>query len=81
VALGVLTHIAGDALTKAGVPLPVLWLLRRTRIAFSPMRTGTVFEKAVLVPAFLVATVVLIWINTDIRHTFDPIVDRFVSAG
>jgi membrane-bound metal-dependent hydrolase YbcI (DUF457 family) len=81
VALGVLTHIAGDALTTAGVPLPVLWLLRRTRIAFSPMRTGTVFEKAVLVPLFLAATVAFIWINTDFRDTFDPIVDRFVSSG
>ena len=54
---------------------------RRTRIAFSPMRTGTVFEKAVLVPLFLAATVAFIWINTDIRDTFDPIVDRFVSSG
>ena len=81
VALGVLTHIAGDALTTAGIPLPVLWLLRRTRVAFSPMRTGTVIEKAVLVPLFLIATVAFIWINTDIRDTFDPIVDRFVSAG
>ena len=81
VALGVLTHIAGDALTTAGIPLPVLWLLRRTRLAFSPMRTGTVIEKAVLVPLFLVATVGFIWVNTDVRDAFDPIVDRFVSSG
>ena len=81
VALGVLTHIAGDALTTAGIPLPVLWLLRRTRLAFSPMRTGTVVEKAVLVPLFLVATLGFIWVNTDVRDAFDPIVDRFVSAG
>jgi hypothetical protein len=81
VALGVLTHIAGDALTTAGVPLPVLWLLRRTRLAFSPMRTGTVVETAVLVPLFLAATLAFIWLNTDIRETFDPIVDRFVSSG
>jgi hypothetical protein len=45
------------------------------------MRTGTVIEKAVLVPLFMVATVAFIWVNTDIRNAFDPIVDRFVSSG
>ena len=29
VALGCLTHIAGDALTTAGVPVPLLWIVKR----------------------------------------------------
>jgi hypothetical protein len=40
-----------------------------------------VIEKAVLVPLFLIATVGFIWVNTDVRDAFDPIVDRFVSSG
>ena len=75
-----LTHIAGDA-HPAGIPVPVLWLLRWTRLAFSPMHTGTIIEKAVLVPLFVVATVGFIWANTGVRDAFDPIVDRFVSSG
>ncbi|TKJ29289.1 metal-dependent hydrolase [Blastococcus sp. CCUG 61487] len=81
VALGVLTHIAGDALTTAGVPVPVLWVFRRTRLAFSPLRTGAVFERVVLVPAFLVAIAVFLWANTDISEAFDPLVQRLLALG
>ena len=81
VALGVLTHIAGDALTTAGDPAAGALAAPADRLAFSPMRTGTIIEKAVLVPLFLVATVGFIYLNTDVRDTFDPIVDRFVSSG
>jgi LexA-binding, inner membrane-associated putative hydrolase len=81
VALGVLTHIAGDALTNAGIPLPVLWLLRRTRLKFSPMRTGTVLETAVLVPAFIVAIAVCVYLNTEAHTALDPIVERILSLG
>lgn len=81
VAAGVLTHIVGDAITTAGVPAPLLWLVNRGRLVFFPIRTGATLEKSVLVPLFLVATVGFIWVNTDLRQAFDPIVDRFVSSG
>ena len=73
VALGVLTHIAGDALTTQGVPVPVLWLLRRSRLALTPLRTGTTLEKVVLVPAFVAVTVWCVYLNTDVRGTVEPL--------
>jgi membrane-bound metal-dependent hydrolase YbcI (DUF457 family) len=65
VALGVLVHVAGDFLTCGGVPVPLVWLARpRATVAFSPMETGGFTEKVVLVPLFVVATLVLLWLNT-----------------
>ncbi|MFW3171094.1 metal-dependent hydrolase [Geodermatophilus sp. CPCC 206100] len=72
VALGVLTHIAGDAITKQGVPVPLIWLVRRCRLALTPLRTGATLEKAVLAPAFVVATLWYVYLNTDLRTTVDP---------
>jgi membrane-bound metal-dependent hydrolase YbcI (DUF457 family) len=73
VALGVLTHIAGDALTTQGVPVPVLWLLRRSRLKLTPLRTGASLEKVVLVPAFVVVTLYCVYLNTDVRAAVDPL--------
>ncbi len=65
VGLGVAVHVAGDFLTCGGVPVPLVWLVRpRATVAFSPMQTGGFTEKVVLVPSFVVATVVLLWLNT-----------------
>jgi membrane-bound metal-dependent hydrolase YbcI (DUF457 family) len=76
VVLGVLTHIAGDALTKEGVPVPVFWLVRRSRIAPVHLHTGALVERAVLVPLFVVATVVFLVANTDARSLVDPLLAR-----
>ncbi|WP_299952146.1 metal-dependent hydrolase [uncultured Modestobacter sp.] len=73
IAAGVLTHIAGDWLTREGVPVPVFWLVRRSRLAPVHLRTGAVVEKAVLVPLFAVATVVLLYRNTGARDLVDPL--------
>jgi membrane-bound metal-dependent hydrolase YbcI (DUF457 family) len=81
VALGVLTHIAGDALTTQGVPVPVLWLLRRTRLALSPLRTGTALEKVVLVPAFVLVTIYCVYLNTDVRTAVDPLLADLRDLG
>ncbi|TYP90005.1 metal-dependent hydrolase [Blastococcus xanthinilyticus] len=81
VAAGVLTHILGDALTTAGVPVPLLWLVKRKRIALSPIRTGATIEKVALVPLFVVATVAFAYLNTDLRTAVDPLVDRLLSSG
>jgi hypothetical protein len=76
VVLGVLTHIAGDGLTKEGVPVPVFWLVRRSRIAPVHLRTGAVVERVVLVPLFVVATVVFLCVNTGAGDLVDPLVAR-----
>jgi hypothetical protein len=81
VAVGVLTHIAGDFLTREGIPVPVFWLIRRSRLAPIHLRTGALVEKAVLVPAFLVATAVFIYANTAAGAALDPIVQRLLSLG
>jgi membrane-bound metal-dependent hydrolase YbcI (DUF457 family) len=81
VVLGCLVHIAGDALTTQGVPVPVLWLLRRSRLALTPLRTGTTLEKVVLVPAFGLATLYCVYLNTDLRAAVDPLLADLPGLG
>ncbi|MGY1711007.1 metal-dependent hydrolase [Geodermatophilus sp. SYSU D00758] len=81
VALGVLTHIAGDALTTQGVPVPLVWLVKRCRLALTPLRTGTTLEKAVLAPAFVLATVWLVYANTGLQDVVAPWVQELRSLG
>ena len=81
VAAGVLTHVLGDAITTAGVPVPILWLVRRKRLALLPLRTGAGVERVALTPFFLAATVVLVYTNTGLHLAVDPFVDRLLSAG
>jgi membrane-bound metal-dependent hydrolase YbcI (DUF457 family) len=81
VALGVLTHIAGDAITTAGIPVPLLWVFHRCRLKLLPIRTGATVEKMVLVPLLLVATVVLVYLNTSAHTAVDPLVHQFLSLG
>lgn len=81
VAAGVLVHIAGDAITTAGVPVPLLWLATRSRLKLLPIRTGATIEKVVLVPLFLVATLVFVYRNTEAHDRLDPLVERLLSLG
>ena len=81
VALGCLTHIAGDAVTTAGIPVPLVWVFRRTRLKLLPIRTGAAVERVVLVPLFLVATVACVYVNTEAHSTLDPLVARLLSLG
>jgi membrane-bound metal-dependent hydrolase YbcI (DUF457 family) len=73
VAAGVLTHVAGDALTKEGVPVPLFWLLRRSRIAPVHLRTGATVEKLVLAPLFVLATVAFLYANTGAHELVEPL--------
>ncbi|RFU19069.1 metal-dependent hydrolase [Geodermatophilus marinus] len=81
VALGVLTHIAGDAITTQGVPVPVVWLVKRCRLALTPLKTGTTLEKAVLAPAFVLATVWFVYANTGLQDAVAPWVQELRSLG
>ncbi len=80
-AAGELTHIVGDAITTAGVPTPLLWLVHRGRLVLFPIRTGATVEKAVLVPLFLVAIVASVYVNTAAGDTVDPLVSAILSLG
>jgi membrane-bound metal-dependent hydrolase YbcI (DUF457 family) len=81
VALGALTHIAGDAITTAGIPVPLVWIAHRCRLKLFPLRTGTFLEKGVLAPLFLVAAVGFLYLNTEARDAVDPLVERLLSLG
>ncbi|RBY81959.1 metal-dependent hydrolase [Geodermatophilus sp. TF02-6] len=81
VALGVLTHIAGDAVTTQGVPVPLVWLLRRCRLALTPLRTGAALEKAVLAPGFVLATLWFVYANTGLRQALDPLLHDLRALG
>jgi len=81
VVLGTLTHIAGDFLTKEGVPVPLFWLLRRSRLAPVHLHTGTTLEKAVLAPLFLTAAVAFMYVNTGARQLVDPLLQHIAALG
>ena len=81
VALGCLTHIAGDALTTAGIPVPLVWIGHRCRLKLLPIRTGNIVEKAVFVPLFLFATALCLYLNTEAHIALNPLVQRFLSLG
>jgi len=81
VALGVLVHIVGDAITTAGVPTPLLWLVHRGRLVFFPMRTGATVEKAVLVPLFVVLAALFLYLNSAALGFLDPLVQELASLG
>ena len=81
VALGVLVHIVGDALTCGGVPFPLLWILNGGRLAFFPLRTGATVEKALLAPGFLLATIVLVYLNTAAGTAVQPLVAGLRALG
>src|SRR4030095_15036688 len=78
VALGVLTHIAGDAVTTAGIPVPLVWIAHRRRLTLLPIRTGATVEKVVLVPLFVVATIGFLYLNTEAHTAMDPLVERLL---
>jgi membrane-bound metal-dependent hydrolase YbcI (DUF457 family) len=81
VALGCLTHIAGDAITTAGIPVPLVWIVHRSRLKLLPIRTGATTEKIVLVPLFLAVTIGFLYLNTEAHTALDPWMERLLSLG
>ncbi|MGY1617513.1 metal-dependent hydrolase [Geodermatophilus sp. SYSU D00691] len=81
VGVGVLAHIVGDFLTREGIPVPVLWAIRRCRLSPIHLRTGATIEKVLLVPAFAVATLVFLYLNTGVSAAVEPVVDRITGSG
>lgn len=67
VSLGVLTHIAGDAITEGGIPVPLSWLTARPRrLPSGPLDTGSVAERYVIAPALVVLTGWLVATHTPL---------------
>ncbi|MGY1604277.1 metal-dependent hydrolase [Geodermatophilus sp. SYSU D00815] len=80
VAVGVLAHVVGDFLTREGIPVPVVWVVRKCRISPIHLRTGATVEKVLLAPAFLVATLVFLYLNTGVSAAVDPVVERITES-
>lgn len=67
VALGVLTHIAGDAVTEHGVPVPLSWLTAQPRrLPGGPLDTGGGVERYAVAPALVLLTGWLIAVHTPL---------------
>ena len=81
VAAGVLTHIAGDALTKEGIPIPLVWLVHRSRLAPVHLRTGATVEKVLLVPLFSATALCFLYVNTGLASAVDPVLQRLTGQG
>lgn len=60
-ALGTITHIAGDAVTVGKVPAPIVWLRRRRRVGVPVLRTGGLLEMVVVTPGLVLAAGWLAW--------------------
>jgi hypothetical protein len=58
----------------------LVWVFHRCRLKLLPIRTGATVEKTVLVPLLLVATVVLVYLNTGARGAFDPLVSQLMHT-
>ena len=80
VAVGVLAHIAGDALTTQGIPVPLVWILHRCRLKLLPLDTGTSLEKIILAPLCLIAALTLGYVNTGAQAALDPLIDSFATG-
>ena len=67
VAGGVLVHIAGDALTVGGCPVPFTWMDGKTqRYSLRLFRTGAAVETWVIAPALMLAAGWLLYANTGL---------------
>ncbi|MGH3502550.1 MAG: metal-dependent hydrolase [Nocardioidaceae bacterium] len=76
VGLGVLVHIAGDALTGTGIPLPVTWIAAEPRrIGLSLLTTGGAVERYALAPGLLLTAGWLAWIHLHAATHLDQLAD------
>ena len=81
VGLGVLVHIGGDFLTREGIPIPLIWLVRRCRLSPIHLRTGATVERVLLVPLFLTLAICFVYVNTAVHEAVDPWLQRLTDFG
>lgn len=82
VAIGAAAHLAGDALTREGVP--ILWPVRRDRVHIATLSTGGLIEQLVIGPAMLVAAGAATWHlagGQPAAALYDVVVHNLSGAG
>ncbi len=75
VAGGVLVHIAGDALTDHGVPVPLTWISQRRRFGLDLFTTGSLVETVGIALGLVVLTAWQIWVNSSAPVVLCPAVN------
>jgi hypothetical protein len=83
-AVGVLAHIAGDAVTRSSVPRPFSWLDGRQPgddYAGTPFTTGAWYETWLVFPALVICAVVALSVNSpDVRAYITPVLTAVGAA-
>ena len=81
VAGGVLVHIAGDALTVGGCPVPFTWLDgKASRYTLGLFKTGAGVERLLLAPGFLVVALVLVYQHTGLSSWWPAVRSTLEAA-
>lgn len=82
VAVGIVLHIAGDALTKSCVPRPFSWLDGQPDgFGTGPLRTNTWYEEWLIAPGLLITTAVLLYLNVpEITEALGPAVQPLLAV-
>lgn len=81
VAGGVLVHIAGDALTVGGCPVPFTWMDgHAARYSLKLFKTGAGIETFVLAPAFLLVAIALTYQHTGLSDWWPAIRSTLEAA-
>lgn len=64
-AIGILAHIAGDALTPEKVPVPVVWLWTRARFGLPIFSVNSLVERWVVAPILVGVMLWALWLQAD----------------
>lgn len=78
-AWGVLVHALGDLLTPEGLPIPVVWIFTRRRIALPLFTTGSAVERVVVAPVLCV--VLLLVLDQRVGLPWLPVHLHLLPAG
>lgn len=60
-AVGILSHALGDLLTHEGLPVPLVWLVRRRRFSLGLFRTNGPIERGIVAPLLSLAVLWAAW--------------------
>lgn len=64
-AIGVLAHIAGDALTPEKVPVPLLWIWNRARFGLPVFSVDSLVERWIVAPILVGVMLWVLWQRAD----------------
>ncbi|MBW3086477.1 hypothetical protein KEM60_02698 [Austwickia sp. TVS 96-490-7B] len=72
-ALGIISHILGDSITKRKVPVPIVWIWTKERFGLPLLTTNSRMERNVIAPALTSILLVSTWYILDPQTRRDVI--------